>query len=199
MSEQTISKFDLMKLTSIVPCTPEDFSDLRALHKMAINATGWHFYSLKEVAAQLDEIDHPDYTIALLSENVLLAKLNGLLVGAASWRPSNGHPQTAVIAALYLHPAFTNGGIATALIQKCEQASYDGGFRWISALSDLNSRPFFSKLGYEAKGYRNSKRNQTVQYPLQIMTRHISAQYCKTKNSKTTKLPSHTKHSAINE
>lgn len=184
MIEQTVSKFDLMKLTSIVPCTPEDFSDLRALHKMAINATGWHFYSLKEVAAQLIEIDQPDYTITLLSENVLLAKIDGLLVGAASWRPSNDHPQTAVIAALYLHPAFTNGGIATALIQKCEQASYDGGFRWISALSDLNSRPFFAKLGYEAKGYRNSKRNQSVQYPLQVMTRHISTQYGNTKNGK---------------
>ena len=86
MTEQTVSKFDLMKLTSIVPCTPEDFSDLRALHKMSINATGWHFYSLKEVAAQLIEIDQPDYTIALLSENVLLAKIDGLLVGAASWQ-----------------------------------------------------------------------------------------------------------------
>ena len=121
MSEQSVSKFDLMELTSIVPCTPEDYSDLRALHKMAINATGWHFYSLKEVAAKLIEIDEPDYTIALLSETVLLAKLDGLLVGAASWRPSNEHPQTAVISALYLHPAYSNGGIATALIQKCER------------------------------------------------------------------------------
>ncbi|MCP4933450.1 MAG: GNAT family N-acetyltransferase [bacterium] len=196
MTEQSISKFNLMKLISIVPCTPEDFSDLRALHKMAINATGWHFYSLAEVAAQLIEIDQPDYTIALLSQNVLLAKLDNLLVGAASWRPSNAHLQTAIVTTLYLHPAYTNGGCATALIQKCEQASYDRGFRWISALSDLNSRLFFFKLGYEAKGYRNSKRNRSVQYPLQVMTRHISTQYGQTKKAKSTKL---SKHSAINE
>ncbi len=199
MSEQAVSKYNLMELTSIVPCKPEDFSDLRALHKMAINATGWHFYSLAEVAAKLIEIDQPDYTISLLGENVFLAKLDGLLVGAASWRPSNDHPQTAVIAALYLHPAFTNGGIATALIQKCERASYDAGFRWISALSDLNSRPFFSKLGYEAKGYRNSKRNQSVQYPLQVMTRHISTQYCKSRNSKSTNTKALTQTSGVNE
>ncbi len=53
MSELFVSKFDLMKLTSIVPCTPEDYSDLRDLHKMTINATGWRFYSLAEVAAKL--------------------------------------------------------------------------------------------------------------------------------------------------
>ncbi len=199
MTDQTVSKFDLKKLTSIVPCTPEDYSDLRALHKMAINATGWHFYSLKEVAAQLSEIDQPDYTIALLNETVFLAKLDDLLVGAASWRPSNDHPQTAVIAALYLHPAFTNGGIATALIQECEQASYNAGFRWISALSDLNSRPFFAKLGYEAKGYRNSKCNQSIQYPLQVMTRHISTQYCKTQNVKSANANALSQMPGVNE
>ncbi len=134
-----------------------------------------------------------------MSESVLLAKINGFLVGAASWRPSNEHPQTAVISALYLHPAFANGGIATALIESCEQASYDSGFRWISALSDLNSRPFFTKLGYESKGYRNSKRDQSVQYPLQIMTRHISAQYGKAKKTQSPTRPTHTEEPAVNE
>ena len=177
MSEKTVSKYDLMKLTSIVPSTPEDFSDLRALHKMSINASGWRFYSLKEVAAKLVEIDEPDYTINLLKETVLLAKIDELLVGAASWRPSSQHPQTAVISALYLHPVFANGGIATALIQNSEQAAYDEGYRWISALSDLNARPFFTTLGYESKGFRGCKPGHSVQYPLQVMTRHISSQY----------------------
>ena len=184
MYEQPISKYDLMKLTSIVPCTPEDFSDLRALHNLSVNASGWRYYSLAEVAAKLAEIEDPDYTIALLKENVLLAKIDNILVGAVSWRPSNEHPQTAVISALFLHPAFSNGGIATALIQKSEQASYDSGYRWISALSDLNSRPFFTKLGYETKGFKDCKRGRSVQYPLQIMTRHISSLYCQPKTTK---------------
>ena len=64
MSEPTVSKMNFMELASIVPCTPEDYSDLRELHKLAINHSGWHYYSLEEVAAKLHEIDQPDYTIS---------------------------------------------------------------------------------------------------------------------------------------
>ena len=169
-----------MKLTSLTPCTPEDYADLRALFKAAIQSAGWHFYGTKEVATKLLEIDDPDFTITLMSENIILAKINDFLVGASSWRPSNEHPQTAVITSLYIDRVFANGGIATALIQETEQACYDQGFRWVSAQSDFNSRPFFSKLGYESKGYKGCIPERDVQYPLQIMTRHISAQYAKT-------------------
>jgi GNAT superfamily N-acetyltransferase len=179
-----------MDLTSIVPCAPEDFSDLRELHKAAINTAGWHFYSLAEVAAKLSEIDEPDYTITLLNENVLLAKLNNLLVGVSSWRPSKEHPQTAVITQLFLHPLFGNGGIASALIKKNEQMAYEHGFRWISAHADLNSREFFTRLGYETKGFKGCKSDSSSPYPLQIMTRHISSLFAGN-SSLSGKLPVH--------
>ncbi len=180
MSEQLVSKYDLMKLTSIRSCTPEDYADVRALFKAAIQSAGWHFYGTKEVATKLLEIDDPDYTIALMDQNIVLAKIGDYLVGASSWRPSSEHPQTAVITALYIDPLFANGGIATALIKQNEQTCYDQGFRWISAQSDFNSRPFFTRLGYESKGYKGCIPERDVQYPLEIMTRHISAQYAKT-------------------
>ncbi len=177
MREPSVSKYDLMKFTSIVTCIPEDLSELRELHKAAITSTGWRFYSLAEVAAKLKQIDEPDYTITLLNENVLLARMNNFLVGTSSWRPSTDHPQTAIISHLYVHPLFTNGGIATALIEENEQAAYVSGFRWISAEADFNSRTFYSRLGYESKGFDGCKEDQSVHYPVQIMTRHISSQY----------------------
>lgn len=177
MCETSVSKYDLTKLTSIVPCTPEDFSEMRELHKASISNTGWRYYSLAEVAAKIQEIDDPDYTISLLNENILLAKMDHLLIGVSAWHPSDDHPQTAVITQLFIHPLFTNGGIATTLIQENEQVAYDRGFRWISAQSDLNSRAFFSRLGYESRGFKGCKSGRSPQYPLQIMTRHISSQY----------------------
>ena len=87
--------------------------------------------------------------------------------------------QTATITHLYVNPLFSNGGVATALIEETEQLAYKSGFRWISALSDFNSRSFFARLGYEAQGFRGCKITQTTQYPLQIMNRHISSQYAK--------------------
>ena len=193
MSETSVSKPNFMELASIVACTPEDFADLRELHKAAINHSGWHFYSLAEVAAKLQEIDEPDYTIALLNGHGLLARINHVLVGTSAWRPSNEHPQTAVITQLYVNPLFANGGISTALIEETEQIAYDNGFRWISAQVDFNSRAFFARLGYESKGFKGCKPERSVQYPLQVMTRHISAHYSdrSTDKSLTSKLVVH--------
>lgn len=177
MSETSVSKPDFMKLAQIAPCTPEDFADLRELHKAAIAHSGWHFYSNAEVDAKLKEIDKPDYTLTLLKEKLLLARIHDTLVGTSSWRPSREHLQTAVITGLYVNPLFSGGGIATALIEKTEKVAYDNGFRWISALADFNARAFFARLGYESKGFRGYKLGRKIQYPLQVMTRHISAQY----------------------
>jgi GNAT superfamily N-acetyltransferase len=193
MSEPSVPKHNFMELTSIASCTPEDFADLRELHKMSISHSGWHFYSLAEVAAKLKEIDEPEYTISLLSENVLLAKMHNTLVGTSSWRPSSEHPQTAEITQLYVNPLFANGGIATALIEQTEQVAYDSGFRWISALADFNSRAFYARLGYEGQGFKGCNPDRSIQYPLQIMTRHISSQYSTNADTKahSEKLPVH--------
>ncbi|MCF6199040.1 MAG: GNAT family N-acetyltransferase [Hyphomicrobiaceae bacterium] len=179
MSLKSDHKCEFMKLASIAPASTEDYSDVRELHKSAISSVGWRFYSLAEVAAKLEAIDQPDYTALMLKENVQLARLRHVLIGSSSWRPSNEHMQTATITHLYVNPLFANGGVATALIEKSEQLAYKSGFRWISALSDFNSRSFFSRLGYEAQGFRGCKITKTTQYPLQIMTRHISSQYAK--------------------
>ena len=185
MTDQSVSKLDFMKLASIVQSTPEDFSDIRELHKTSIKSAGWHYYSLAEVDAKLNEIDEPDYTISLLNQNVLLAKINNILVGSCAWRPSEEHPQTAVITHLYIHPAYSNGGIATALIEENEQVAYNSGFRWISARSDFNSRSFFTQLGYKTKGFRGCNTPRAIQYPLQVMTRHISSLFADSPEKKT--------------
>ena len=170
-----------MRLANVKSATPEDYADIRELHKAAIGSVGWRFYSQAEVEAKLEEIDRPDYTATLIEENVQLIRLGNVLLGSSSWRPSNEHPQTATITHLYLPPLFSNGGVATALIEENEQRAYKSGFRWISALSDFNSRSFFARLGYEAKGFRGYKITRETQYPLQIMTRHISTQYAQQK------------------
>ncbi len=188
MALKSVEKCEFMKLASIVPASTEDYSDVRELHKSAISSVGWRFYSLAEVAAKLEAIDQPEYTADLLKENVQLAKFGHVLIGSSSWRPSNEHMQTATITHLYVNPLFSNGGVATALIEESEQLAYKSGFRWISALSDFNSRSFFSRLGYEAQGFRGCKITKTTQYPLQIMTRHIASQYAKQKTKIRTSL-----------
>jgi N-acetylglutamate synthase-like GNAT family acetyltransferase len=170
-----ISKPNLLELASINPCSPEDYSDLRELQKITIKSNGWHFYSIHEVESRLREIDNPDYTYSLLEDQVLVAHINRFLIGTAAWRPDSNHPQTAVITQIYVHPFFTDGGIATALIQRIERDAYHKGYRFVSALSDLNSRLLFSKLGYEGKGFEFSQSDHSTQYPLQIMARKIAA------------------------
>ena len=189
MSVEISGRYEFMQLAKIRPATPEDYASIRALHKATIGSVGWRFYSQAEVTAKLEEIDRPDYTAAMLKENVQLVTLGDVLLGSSAWRPSNEHPQTATITHLYVHPLFTNGGVATALIEENEQLAYKSGFRWISALSDFNSRSFFTRLGYEAKGFRGYKITRTTQYPLQIMTRHISTQYAQSARKRSINKP----------
>ncbi len=193
MASSSPSTKDLAILASITPCTPEDYADLRELHKAAVRTSGWRFYSLEEVAAKIMEIDDPEYTSLRLKENVLLARIGTVLAGTTSWRPSNEHPQTAIITLLSVNPLFEGGGIASALVKEAEQAAYDTGFRWISARSDLNYRTLFSRLGYEGKEFRDEHPQHGTAYPLQVMTRHISAHYSarKLKQGPDSKLATH--------
>ena len=166
---------ELVRLVKISPCEPEDFAALRELHAISIRTNGWRYYSVSEVEQRLMEIESSEYSIALAHENVLLARIGGTLVGTASWRPSQKFPQTAIITQIYLHPFFTRGGIATALIDEIEKAAYKQGFRFVSAQSDLNSRQLFLDLGYEAEQFETSRDTSKPGYPYQVMTRKIAA------------------------
>jgi len=166
---------ELVRLIRITPCEPEDYAALRELHAISIRTNGWRYYSVSEVEQRLREIGSSDYSRTLSRENVLLARIGDTLVATASWRPSQRLPQTAIITQIYLHPFFTRGGIATALIDEIEKAAYKQGFRFVSAQSDLNSRQLFLNLGYEAEQFETSSDASKPGYPYQVMTRKIAA------------------------
>jgi len=173
MNATLTTGLDIAALATISPLRPEDFSALRELHKQAVRATGWRFYSLQEVEAKLREIDDADYSTRLLAENGLAAKVGNTLVGTASWLKKRDEADTALITDVYTHPLFARGGVGSKLVGHIEQTVYKKGFHRLMVRSNLDSRRFYAKLGYASEGFEIYKIQATTQFPMQTMARTI--------------------------
>lgn len=164
---------ELSSLATISPIAPEQFSDLRALHRLAVVATRWRYYAPREIAAKLQQIESPEYTAQLMAAKGLAASLCGTLIGTAFWSADPTVSSDASLAELYVHPAFTRGGIATRLVGSCERLAGNAGFRRMRARVDLVARPLFAKLGYQRESYERNQIDADACYPLMVMSRPL--------------------------
>lgn len=173
MTITTIAQPDLAALATIAPLTPEHYSDVRALHRLAIRTSGWRFYSLREVGAKIDEIDGADYTLRLMREHGLAARICGTLVATAFWSAADDDNRTAVISDLYVHPAFEGGDIATRLVHAIESSAFAAGCRRMRVRASLDSRGLYAQLGYERESFELYYIASNVCFPLQVLTRGL--------------------------
>ena len=57
---------------------------------------------------------------------------------------------SARIRAFFIHPAWTRRGIASVILEQCEKAIREAGFRSVELASTLPGIPFYAAFGYSA-------------------------------------------------
>lgn len=88
-----------------------------------------------------------------LSERYFLAEVEGEggnLAGFSSWRPG-------VLIGLYIHPAWTGRGVASALMGRAEDAIIASGATRIDLAASAIALPFYEKRGYQILRRRDWK------------------------------------------
>lgn len=61
----------------------------------------------------------------------------------------NPHTEAARIRAMYTHPDFTRIGVGRLILDTCEQAARDAGFKRIKMMATLAGVPLYTACGYQ--------------------------------------------------
>ena len=88
-----------------------------------------------------------------LGERYLLAEVDdegGNLAGFVSWRPG-------LVIGLYIHPSWASRGVASALMDRAEEAIVAEGADNILLSASAIARPFYEKRGYRVYRRRDWK------------------------------------------
>ena len=89
----------------------------------------------------------PDYSDALLAEEIIGAWLDGELVGSAAWHVGREQGAFARIGPVFVrHPGF---GIGARLLGEVEARARQAGFRQLATWSTADAVPFFERNGYQ--------------------------------------------------
>src|SRR5579859_7192206 len=69
----------------------------------------------------------------------------------------NPSTDAAKVRAMFVHPEWTRKGVARMLLDTCEKAAREAGFKRVEMGATLNGFPFYERMGYreiEEKGGR---------------------------------------------
>ena len=116
------------------------------MHEASIRGAPAGLYSRAELESWAVALHMDRYIWAgnFLGERYLLAEVEGEggnLAGFSSWRPG-------VLVGLYIHPAWTGRGVASALMDGAEKAIIAAGAARIALAASAIARPFYEKRGY---------------------------------------------------
>ena len=126
----------------------DDWSAVRELHASAFRALAGPTLDLSQVAAFVELIFAPDYTDALLTQDLQTAWYEGHLVATAGWVAADDSGASARITAVYVSPMFQRLGIGRRIVGAAEARARAAGFRSFTARVFPPALPFFGALGY---------------------------------------------------
>jgi GNAT superfamily N-acetyltransferase len=147
------------------PATP---ADLEAIHRLiAASVRGLqHEYTEGQREAALASVFTPDTQLIADGSYFVLEASDGTLAacGGWSWRKTlyggdHHHASrdaarldpamdAAKIRAFFVHPAWSRRGLGTRLLQACERAAWDAGFRRCEMGATLSGVPLYERHGY---------------------------------------------------
>ena len=127
----------------------DDYSDVRYVHVAAFKAFASAQLSEAEVAAFISHVNAPDYADQLQQMDMLVAVVNGQLVGTAAWIAGDDSGASARISSVFVDPMFAQCGIGRRLVHEVERLANQAGFGRFTVRATANAVPFFQSLGYE--------------------------------------------------
>ena len=145
--------------------TIEDIPALRQLIEDSVRGLSVTYYSPPQIQSALHEVFGVD-TQLILDETYFIAETEGQIVGAGGWSKRttlfggdkaksdridsllNPDKEPARIRAFYIHPEWSRRGIGSMILDACEQAARDSGFKTVELASTLPGVPFYLSRGY---------------------------------------------------
>lgn len=107
---------------------------------------------------------HQKHIASKLAEQfVLSVKINGALVGFGSLEKPSPANECACLDMLFVHHAYQNRGVGTALAEALEREACSRGATRMRTFASLTARPFF-----EARGYRIVKSNKAIRNGVEL-------------------------------
>ena len=142
-----------------------EVSALEALIAASVRALSVNYYSSEQIESALVHVFGVD-TQLIVDGTYFVAELGGQIVGCGGWSKRKtlfGGDQTksgednlldpstdaARIRAFFIHPDFARRGIGKQLIESCETAAKNAGFRRLEMGATLPGEPMYQAVGYE--------------------------------------------------
>ena len=135
----------------------DDYSTIRHVQSSAIRPLAGPLLDAADVAKAIAAVYTPAYSSELFRKTVLVAVLNGDIVGTCAWGPSDDRGTAARISALFVAPLFQGKGIGRRLLEDVERDAAHSGFSRFMATVPVSVVPLFAALKFVTASYGTSR------------------------------------------
>ena len=167
----------------------EDLAELRALMRRSIDQLQDEFLTPAQVAASHKVMGLDAQLIE--DQTYYVVEIEGVIAGCGGWswratlyggddsivarEPAALDPgrDPAKIRAMYTNPDFARRGIGRAILQLCEDAARNAGFRRAEMMATLAGEPLYRACGYRAVESAESALIGTIRVPLLRMEKRL--------------------------
>ncbi len=135
----------------------DDMSNVRHLHASSAKRLAAGMLSDAEIRAFVAHIYTDGYSARIAdvaaAGRLVLARLNGELIGSAGWLVANDTGAVARLIGVFVSPLFARQGIGRLLVTAAEAQARQAGFATFTVRAPLGASVFFEHLGYEAASH----------------------------------------------
>lgn len=146
--------------------TMQDVPALQQLIRASVQALSAEHYSAQQIASALAHVFGVDSQL-IRDETYFIAEVNNEIVGSGGWskrktlfggdqaKSDASEPlldpatEAARIRAFYVHPRWSRRGIGSRILEACEDAAQNAGFRRTELVATLPGEPLYLAHGYE--------------------------------------------------
>jgi predicted N-acetyltransferase YhbS len=146
--------------------TKQDIPALDRLIPLSVRALSSRHYTLSQIEAALIKVFGVDSQL-IADGTYYVADVGGEIVGCGGWskrttlyggdqsKPGEPEPlldaeeDPARIRAFFVHPDWTRRGIARQILEACESAALESGFRRMELVATLPGEPLYAAFGYD--------------------------------------------------
>jgi GNAT superfamily N-acetyltransferase len=143
----------------------EDVAVLQELIEESVRSLSAPYYNAREIDSGLTHIFGVDRQL-IHDATYFVAEIDGQIVGCGGWSKRrtlfggdqarsvrvdellNPETDAARVRAFFVDPQWSRRGIGTQILNACEQAAREAGFKRIELAATLPGEPFYSALGY---------------------------------------------------
>jgi GNAT superfamily N-acetyltransferase len=135
------------------PVRIDDWSDVRALHAMALSRFPGIDPQSPEAVRLREFVYSPEYVEDRRAEALTGGWIESQLVGTCGWKPADNNGASARISSLYVNPMFIRLGIGQLLVTDAERRAQQAGFRSFTSRVLPAAAGFFERLGYQVSSH----------------------------------------------